>query len=88
MRRLRSEANQLPLRVAPTGVSCLLSLSLYWSLVGPLVARLGLPTALPLPLVSTPLAIGVAAWVLVAVDFSMGKTAAAASKTMQQVHFS
>ena len=84
-RRSQGIANRIPLRVAPSGVSCLLTINLYKGVLTQLMSAARLPFRITIRPLLRPGVVAVLAFLAVFVDLSFGRDTEAVSEHMQEV---
>lgn len=85
LRRGKGLSNVMPLRIAPSGVSCLLTINLYGGLAASAVSFFRLPFVLSVPAALKPVLMAILAFLTVFIDLSFGRNAESMGEVMEQV---
>lgn len=84
-KRGKAIVNQLPLRIASSGVSCLLTINLYKSILASIVTWFNFPIKIHISAAFQPAIVAVLAFLAVFLDLSFGRDVETVSEHMQEV---
>ena len=83
--RQKSLSSRVPLRIAPSGVSCLLTINLYGGLLYGAASFVKFPWKFTIAPLFQPILVALLSFLTVFVDLSMGREAENISEVMQEV---